>query len=198
MPATLNQLRRESGSSLQGGSLTDSKMRPLPRPAPWINLPPCLRPTFSASRSHAAGPSFWCWFHCCGGAPVCTLRAPPNPTFCSFYPMIRLGKRWESRAARSRRPTSTGWRRGACSSPSGYNMGSWTGAVCVASRTMFNTGRSLWHCRDLEQALLAYKEKVKEGEKLGPRPDMGTIWRPVDQGRGLSHLLCRQVAHCHS
>jgi len=59
---------------------------------------------------------------------------------------------------------------------SGYNMGSWTGAVCVASRTMFNTGRSLWHCRDLEQALLAYKEKVKEGEKLGPRPDMGTIW----------------------
>jgi len=59
---------------------------------------------------------------------------------------------------------------------SGYNMGSWTGAVCVASRTMFNTGRSLWHCRDLEQALLAYKATEKEGKLVGPKPDMGTIW----------------------
>jgi arylsulfatase A-like enzyme len=25
-----------------------------------------------------------------------------------------------------------------------YNMGSWSGAVCVASRTMLNTGRSVW------------------------------------------------------
>lgn len=28
-----------------------------------------------------------------------------------------------------------------------YNMGSWTGAVCVASRTMLNTGRFLWRAR---------------------------------------------------
>lgn len=26
-----------------------------------------------------------------------------------------------------------------------YNMGSWSGAVCVASRTMLNTGRSVWN-----------------------------------------------------
>lgn len=26
-----------------------------------------------------------------------------------------------------------------------YNMGSWSGAVCIASRTMLNTGRFLWH-----------------------------------------------------
>lgn len=26
-----------------------------------------------------------------------------------------------------------------------YNMGSWSGAVCVASRTMLNTGRMIWH-----------------------------------------------------
>lgn len=26
-----------------------------------------------------------------------------------------------------------------------YNMGSWHGAVCIASRTMLNTGRTLWH-----------------------------------------------------
>ncbi|MBT5478284.1 MAG: sulfatase-like hydrolase/transferase, partial [Verrucomicrobia bacterium] len=25
-----------------------------------------------------------------------------------------------------------------------YNMGSWSGAVCVASRTMLNTGRFIW------------------------------------------------------
>lgn len=28
-----------------------------------------------------------------------------------------------------------------------YNMGSWSGAVCVASRTMLNTGRFVWHAR---------------------------------------------------
>ena len=26
-----------------------------------------------------------------------------------------------------------------------YNMGSWSGAVCVASRCMLNTGRYIWH-----------------------------------------------------
>ena len=28
-----------------------------------------------------------------------------------------------------------------------YNQGSWSGAVCVASRTMLNTGRFLWHAQ---------------------------------------------------
>lgn len=32
---------------------------------------------------------------------------------------------------------------------SAYNMGSWSGAVCVASRTMLNTGRLLWHANDV-------------------------------------------------
>jgi len=36
-----------------------------------------------------------------------------------------------------------------------YNMGGWHGAVCVASRTMLNTGRFLWHARDLEPRLEA-------------------------------------------
>ncbi|MGL1885120.1 MAG: sulfatase-like hydrolase/transferase [Reichenbachiella sp.] len=31
-----------------------------------------------------------------------------------------------------------------------YNMGSWTGAVCLASRTMLNTGLSLWHAKSAE------------------------------------------------
>ena len=32
-----------------------------------------------------------------------------------------------------------------------YNQGSWTGAVCVASRTMLNTGRFLWHAERLDR-----------------------------------------------
>ena len=34
-----------------------------------------------------------------------------------------------------------------------YNMGGWHGAICVASRTMINTGRFLWRARDLEPKL---------------------------------------------
>jgi len=31
-----------------------------------------------------------------------------------------------------------------------YNMGSWSGAVCVASRKMLNTGRFVWHAQKLD------------------------------------------------
>jgi len=41
-----------------------------------------------------------------------------------------------------------------------YNMGAWHGAVCVASRTMLNTGRFLWIARDLEPKL---KQETKAG-----------------------------------
>jgi arylsulfatase A-like enzyme len=34
-----------------------------------------------------------------------------------------------------------------------YNMGGWHGAVCVASRTMLNTGKFLWRARQLESSL---------------------------------------------
>lgn len=39
-----------------------------------------------------------------------------------------------------------------------YNMGSWSGAVCVASRTCLNTGASLWNAR-------AALDAVKRGER---------------------------------
>ena len=39
-----------------------------------------------------------------------------------------------------------------------YNMGSWSGAVCVASRTMLNTGRYIWSANSV------YKETGKELE----------------------------------
>ena len=41
-----------------------------------------------------------------------------------------------------------------------YNQGAWHGAVCVASRTMLNTGRFLWIARDLEPNL---KEETRAG-----------------------------------
>ena len=34
-----------------------------------------------------------------------------------------------------------------------YNMGSWSGAVCIVSRTMLNTGRSMWRVQDLYKNL---------------------------------------------
>ncbi|TWT51136.1 Arylsulfatase [Rubripirellula amarantea] len=36
-----------------------------------------------------------------------------------------------------------------------YNMGSWTGAVCIASRTMMVTGRSVWNAKDAKLPNLA-------------------------------------------
>ena len=36
-----------------------------------------------------------------------------------------------------------------------YNQGAWHGAVCVASRTMLNTGRFLWHAKGIEKSLNA-------------------------------------------
>lgn len=42
-----------------------------------------------------------------------------------------------------------------------YNMGGWSGAVCVPSRTMLNTGRFLWHTRQLDKNL--------EAERAGGR-----------------------------
>jgi len=52
-----------------------------------------------------------------------------------------------------------------------YNMGGWHGAICVASRTMFNTGKFLWRARLLEAHLdtLAVQDQLwsKAMEKLG-------------------------------
>ncbi|NLX97871.1 MAG: sulfatase-like hydrolase/transferase, partial [Rhodopirellula sp.] len=44
-----------------------------------------------------------------------------------------------------------------------YNQGSWTGAVCIASRTMLNTGRFLWKAARLD------KEKQVERERQAGR-----------------------------
>lgn len=43
-----------------------------------------------------------------------------------------------------------------------YNQGSWTGAVCVASRTMLNTGLFLWHAQKVDRKTDAlYRQQGK-------------------------------------
>lgn len=46
-----------------------------------------------------------------------------------------------------------------------YNMGSWSGAVCVASRTMLITGRSVWRAN----AIYDTTEKEREAGRLWPQ-----------------------------
>ncbi len=46
-----------------------------------------------------------------------------------------------------------------------YNQGSWTPAVCVASRTMMNTGRFLWQAKAVESQI---EQEVKAG-RLWPQ-----------------------------
>jgi arylsulfatase A-like enzyme len=61
-----------------------------------------------------------------------------------------------------------------------YNMGGWYGAVCVASRTMLNTGRFLWRANALETQLdtLAVSGQLwsKEMERLGYDTYMTGKW----------------------
>ena len=61
-----------------------------------------------------------------------------------------------------------------------YNMGGWQGAVCVASRTMLNTGRFLWGANALETQLdtLAVSGQLwsKEMERLGYDTYMTGKW----------------------
>jgi len=53
-----------------------------------------------------------------------------------------------------------------------YNQGSWTGAVCIASRTMLNTGLFLWHAHK------AYKNTDKEFRR------QGRMWSQLLAGGG--------------
>lgn len=63
-----------------------------------------------------------------------------------------------------------------------YNMGGWHGAVCVASRTMLNTGKFLWRAEavdnppDLEALAASGQLWSKEMEKLGYETYMTGKW----------------------
>ena len=47
-----------------------------------------------------------------------------------------------------------------------YNMGGWNGAICVASRTMMNTGRMIWRAHAVEQNLKDLAEKGQSWAQL--------------------------------
>src|SRR5690349_191701 len=52
-----------------------------------------------------------------------------------------------------------------------YNQGGWSGAVCVASRTMITTGRFLWHAEAIHRA-------------LEPERAAGRLWPQLLKGAG--------------
>lgn len=52
-----------------------------------------------------------------------------------------------------------------------YNMGSWSGAVCVASRAMLNTGRYLWRANAVDK-------------KLGAEAAEGRVWSLMMKSAG--------------
>ena len=47
-----------------------------------------------------------------------------------------------------------------------FNQGGWSGAVCIPSRTMLNTGRTVWQCRGTNEAEIA-PDATLWGETLG-------------------------------
>jgi len=55
-----------------------------------------------------------------------------------------------------------------------YNMGGWHGAVCVASRTMLNTGRFLWH---------AQQETVNH-DRIDAWQEQGKMWSQLMEKAG--------------
>ena len=59
-----------------------------------------------------------------------------------------------------------------------YNMGSWSGAVCVASRTMLNTGRYVWRA----QAVYGKKEMAQEQAR-------GVLWSQLMKKAGYQTFM---------
>ena len=63
-----------------------------------------------------------------------------------------------------------------------YNMGGWNGAICIASRTMFNTGKMLWRAEnvdnrpDLDSLAASGELWSKEMERLGYDTYMTGKW----------------------
>ena len=59
-----------------------------------------------------------------------------------------------------------------------YNMGSWSGAVCVASRHMLITGRHIWRAQKAQQVLRGGK-KLTDAQKAARDVEFNNLWPQV-------------------
>jgi choline-sulfatase len=59
-----------------------------------------------------------------------------------------------------------------------YNMGSWSGAVCVASRHMLITGRHIWRAQTASQTLRSGK-KSTDKQKAAREKEFNNLWPQV-------------------
>ena len=59
-----------------------------------------------------------------------------------------------------------------------YNMGAWNGAVCMASRAMLNTGRSVWHAQTANVRGMAKENRTwsQQMQQAGYRTYMSGKW----------------------
>ena len=64
-----------------------------------------------------------------------------------------------------------------------YNMGSWSGAVCVASRHMLITGRHIWRAQKAQQVLRGGK-KMTEAQKAASDLEFSNLWPQVMERAG--------------
>ncbi|MGL6226010.1 MAG: sulfatase-like hydrolase/transferase [Thermoguttaceae bacterium] len=81
-----------------------------------------------------------------------------------------------------------------------YNQGAWHGAVCVASRSMLNTGRFLWNARNLLEPDNSSAKRHRNSPSVNPaqermvQSDPATIasqfWARLLQQGGYSTALC--------
>ncbi|MBK1791397.1 sulfatase-like hydrolase/transferase [Persicirhabdus sediminis] len=62
-----------------------------------------------------------------------------------------------------------------------YNMGSWTGAICMASRHMFNTGYKVWDCKNLKRG-----KPKNDSKKPAKKPSTKGIDLPLSWSQHLS------------
>lgn len=72
-----------------------------------------------------------------------------------------------------------------------YNMGAWHGAVCVASRSMIITGRSVWKAKEMEESLPQSPELTwgKMMERAGYETYMTGKWHVnVDPQKVFQHV----------
>src|SRR6185312_15749928 len=76
-----------------------------------------------------------------------------------------------------------------------YNMGSWVGAVCIASRTMLITGRSLWRAQAMPKDLADEQGKGRLWPQLMKQAGYGTYFSGKWHTGGKPRELFDQVGH---